>query len=226
METNQTNTATHKNSAQAPVANKKMMICKTCGAPMAKSAKKCQTCGAKNPKKKIKKLIVMLVILGIIVGYPAFFIIRDNTSATITAQNGETMKKGKFGNIYHEYVLNDDYNDFVNEYLPAKVVVKGKITEINTKSVGVSSDGLNYHVESGACNVITFEINNETLYVIPYDLYTKADDYDFGKLKVGDKVEAEGTISKSITLENGKYVRDYLPSELEILGSEDGITKK
>ena len=224
METNQTNANT--NNVQQAVANKKMMICKTCGAPMAKSAKKCQACGAKNPKKKIKKLIVVLVILGIIIGYPAFFIIRDNTSAKITAKNGETMRKADFNNIYSEYVLNDDYVDFVNEYLPAKVVVKGKITKISDNAVGVTSDGLNYHVESGACNVITFEINNVTEYIISYDLYKDAEEYDFGNLKVGDKVEAVGTITKSYTLENGKYVRKSLPSGLEIIGSEDGIVKK
>ena len=60
METNQTTTT------QQPVTNKKMTTCKTCGAPMAKSAKKCQSCGAKNPKKRIQKLIVLLIIVGIV----------------------------------------------------------------------------------------------------------------------------------------------------------------
>lgn len=221
MEPNQTTTP-----AQQPVANKKMMTCKTCGAPMAKSAKKCQSCGAKNPQKRIKKLIIILIILGVIIGYPAFYIIRNNSTATITAQNGEKLKKSELNNIYNEYLLNDDYNDFVDEYLPAKVVLKGKITKIDTSSIGVSSNGLNVHVESGACNIITFEINNQTRYVIAYDLYTKEDDYDFGNLKVGDKVEAIGVLTKAFTLENGKYIRKTLPSELEVLGSEDGIVKK
>ncbi len=218
METNQT--------TQTTVTNKKMMVCKTCGAQMAKSAKKCQSCGAKNPKKRIKKLIVLLVIAGIIIGYPAFFIIRDNTSATITARNGEELRYNELGNIYSDYLLNDDYKEFVDEYLPAEVVVKGKITEIDTESTGVSSNGLNVHVEAGARNVIKIEINNEYIYMIPYDLYTKAEDYDFGKLNVGDKVEATGTITKSITLENGNYIRDGLPGKLEIIGTEDGIIKK
>ena len=33
--------------------NNKMMAWKTCGAQMAKSAKKWPSCGAKNPKKRI-----------------------------------------------------------------------------------------------------------------------------------------------------------------------------
>lgn len=218
METNQ--------RTQTVAANKKMMVCKTCGAQMAKSAKKCQSCGAKNPKKRIKKLVILLVILGIVVGYPAFFIIRDNTSATITAKNGEEFNVSGLNKVYREYLLNDDYKEFVNEYLPAEVVVKGKITEIDTTSVGVSSDGLNVHLEAGASNVIEIEINNEYVYMIPYDLYKKAEDYDFGKLNVGDKVEAAGIITKSITLENGNYIRDGLPGTLEIIGTEDGIVKK
>ena len=150
METNQTATT-----------NKKMMVCKTCGASMAKSAKKCQSCGAKNPKKRIKKLIILLVIAGVIVGYPAFFIIRDNTSATITAKNGEELRYNELGNIYSDYLLNDDYSDFVEEYLPAEVVVKGKITEIDNETIGLSSNGFTAHVEAGAHKVIKIEINKE-----------------------------------------------------------------
>lgn len=214
MEPNQTTT------------NKKMMNCKTCGTPMAKSAKKCQSCGAKNPRKRIRKLICLFIIVGIIIGYPLFFIIRDNSTATITAKNGDVLKAAKLNSIYNEYILNDDYKDFVDEYLPADVILKGKITEIDTTSVGISSNGLNVNVESGACNIITFEINNEALYMISYDLYTKPEDYDFGKLKVGDKVEAVGTLTKSFTLESGKYIRKSLPSQIEVIGTKEGIVKK
>lgn len=218
METNQT--------TQMSAANKKMMVCKTCGAQMAKSAKKCQSCGAKNPKKRIKKLVILLVIIGIIVGYPAFFIIRDKTSSTITAKNGEELSYNELCNIYRDYLLNDDYKEFVNEYLPAEVVVKGKITEIDNETIGLSSNGFTAHVEAGAHKVIKIEINNEYIYMIPYDVYSDADEYSFGELKVGDKVEAVGIITKSITLENGNYIRDALPGTLEIIGTEDGIVKK
>ncbi len=223
MENNQT---TQTAITQQPVASKKMMTCKTCGAQMAKSAKKCQSCGAKNSKKRIRKLIVFLVILAIIVGYPAFYIIRDNTSATITVKNGEELRYNELGEIYSDYLLNDDYKEFVEEYLPAEVVVKGKITEIDTESVGLSSNGFTAHVEAGACNVIKIEINNEYIYMIPYDIYKEADEYSFGELKVGDKVEATGTITKSITLRDGNYIRDGLPSKLEIIGTADSIVKE
>ena len=112
METNQT-TQTTENTTQQPIMNKKMMACKTCGATMTKSAKKCQACGAKNPKQRIKKLIIMLIIVGIIVGYPAFFIIRDNTSATISCRNGEELRYNELNDIYVDYLRNDDYSDFV-----------------------------------------------------------------------------------------------------------------
>lgn len=223
MEANQKNTEA---VTQQTVNNKKMMSCKTCGAPMAKSAKKCQACGAKNPKKRIKKLIALFIILAIIIGYPAFFIIRDRTSATITALNGEKLTYSELSTIYNEHIRNDDYKEFVEEYLPAKVVVKGKVTEIDTYSVGVSTNGFSANVEAGACNIIEFEINNEYIYAIPYDLYTDEEDYSFGKLKVGDKVEATGIITKAITLKDGNYIKEGLDSVLEIVGSEDGIIKK
>lgn len=222
METNQTT----QTATQQPITNKKMMGCKTCGAPMAKSAKKCQSCGAKNPKKRIKKFIILLIIVGIIVGYPAFFVIRDNMSAMITCRNGQELRYNELGDIYSDYLRNDDYKEFVNEYLPAEVVVKGKITEIDETTVGATSDGLNVHVESGACRVIKFEINNEYVYMISFDLYTKAEDYDFGKLKVGDKVVAKGIITDSVTLKNGNQINEGLPSKLDIIGTEDGITVK
>lgn len=222
METNQT---TQNTTVQQPITNKKMMTCKTCGAQMAKSAKKCQSCGAKNPKKRIKKLIVLLVILAIIVGYPTFFIIRDNTSATITAKNGEELRYNELQKIYSDYILNDDYKEFVEEYLPAEVVVKGKITEIDTESVGLSSDGFSAHVESGAHKVMKIEINNKYVYMISYDIYKDADEYSFGELKVGDKVEATGVITKAITLDNGN-IREVLYSKLDIIGTADDITKK
>ena len=130
------------------------------------------------------------------------------------------------GDIYSDYLRNDDYKEFVNEYLPAEVVVKGKITEIDETTVGATSDGLNVHVESGACRVIKFEINNEYVYMISYDLYTKAEDYDFGKLKVGDKVEATGIITNAVTLKDGSVIKESLPSKLEVIGTEDGIEKK
>ena len=218
METNQTTT-------QQGVTNNKMMNCKTCGAPMAKSAKKCQSCGAKNPKKRIKKFIILLIIVGIIVGYPAFFVIRDNMSAMITCRNGEELRYNELGDIYSDYLRNDDYKEFVNEYLPAEVVVKGKITEIDNITVGATSDGLNVHLESGACKVAKIEINNEYVYLIKYDLYKDAEDYDFGKLKVGDKVTATGVITNSITLTENNQIYAVLPSELEVIGTADGIVK-
>ena len=52
-------------TTQTVQENKKMMACKTCGAQMAKSAKKCPSCGAKNARSKwmgkLKKLIIFVV---------------------------------------------------------------------------------------------------------------------------------------------------------------------
>ncbi len=40
-----------------------MMKCKTCGNEIAKSAKKCPSCGAKNPVAKLKKFIVFVAVV-------------------------------------------------------------------------------------------------------------------------------------------------------------------
>lgn len=205
--------------------NKKMTVCKTCGAPMAKSAKECPSCGAKNGKKKLIKLIVFLVIIAIVVGYPAFHIIKNNNSATITARNGEEFKIAELSDVYEDYMANDKYKEFVNTYLPAEVVIEGEITKIDDTTTGVSSDGYTAHLESGASRIIKFQINNNPVYTIRYDLYSKAEDYEFGKLKVGDKIIAKGYITDSVT-KNGKYLNDALPYDYEIIGSADGIEIK
>ena len=62
--------------------------------------------------------------------------------------------------------------------------------------------------------------------MISYDVYTDADEYSFGEFNVGDKVEATGIITKSITLKSGNIINEGLPSKLEIIGTEDGIIKK
>lgn len=59
MENNQTTT-------QQSITNKKMTSCKTCGSQMAKSAKKCPSCGAKNGKAKMKKLLAFISIIVVV----------------------------------------------------------------------------------------------------------------------------------------------------------------
>ena len=51
--------------ATPPVTNNKLTTCKTCGAQIAKSAKKCPSCGAKNKSgKSLVKTLIPLIILG------------------------------------------------------------------------------------------------------------------------------------------------------------------
>ena len=52
-------------SAGAP--NGKMTVCKSCGAKIAKSAKTCPSCGAKNKNRKKKLLILAVIALVVIV---------------------------------------------------------------------------------------------------------------------------------------------------------------
>lgn len=57
---------------QNPVPNKNMTVCKACGAQIAKGAKACPACGAKNKKPIFKRVwfwaIIVVVLLGIVIG--------------------------------------------------------------------------------------------------------------------------------------------------------------
>lgn len=212
----------------------KLTKCKTCGADMAKSAKVCPSCGAKNPRKKLKKLIIFLVIVGIIVGGTAInMAITSKGAPVVTSANGEKLSLGEFEKTYHNYYLNDDVDGFITEYLPAEVVMSGKIKAIDHSSVGVSDSGSGVHLDANASRVSTFTIKEDQYqYKIYYDLYTKPEEYKFGELKVDDEVTATGYITKETisSKRNGKrYYGEQIYSESDmkviILGSEDGIVK-
>ena len=213
----------------------KMTNCKTCGAEIAKSAKVCPNCGAKNPKKKLKKLIVFLVIIGIVFGsFGINMAITSKGQPIVTAANGEEMALGTFEEKYHEYYLNDDVDGFLNEYLPAKVVLSGKILKVDHASVGVSNNGYNVNVDKDASAISDFTIReNQYHFVIYYDLYTKPEEYQFGELKVDDEVTATGYITKDsiAKVKDGKnYYGEQLWSSssdrLIFVTEADGIVKK
>ncbi len=73
-----------QSATQQPQMNKKMTLCKTCGSPMAKTAKKCPSCGAKNNKRKLIKLLVFVVIICTI------FVISFISNQPKKAEIGET----------------------------------------------------------------------------------------------------------------------------------------
>ncbi|MCM1544054.1 MAG: hypothetical protein NC110_02040 [Ruminococcus sp.] len=223
METNQTTPVT---TTQETKQNKKIMTCKTCGTPMAKNAKRCPSCGAKNPRKRIRKLITLLVIVGLIAGYFLYLFISASASATITIPSGEKFTKTEFYSTYREYILNDRYNEFVSECLPANIVVKGKITKLDDTTVGVKKEYSSIHLEKGAHRVMKIEIENQYIYEISYDLYDKAENHNFGKLRVGDKVTAIGVISPFNTVTPENYIRESLPGDLKIIGGEEDITRQ
>lgn len=86
MEENQITQST----TQQPQINKKMTSCRTCGASMARTAKKCPSCGAKNTKRKLIKLLVFVVIICSLFGIS--FISKQPKKAEIgeiyTSKNG------------------------------------------------------------------------------------------------------------------------------------------
>ena len=82
-----------------------MKNCKTCGTQIAKSAKTCPSCGAKNKKPPVA-LIIFLVIALVLGGLFAIKLWNYKSSdATITA-NGTEYNWTEYKDLYHEYYLN------------------------------------------------------------------------------------------------------------------------
>ena len=71
---------------QPAVPNKKMKLCKTCGATIAKSAKRCPVCGAKNKKPIYKRVwfwLICIIVLIVIVNW-AYSIFVSPSNKTIS----------------------------------------------------------------------------------------------------------------------------------------------
>lgn len=109
----------------------KMITCKTCGAEIAKNAKTCPSCGAKNKKGK-KKLLIILVLV-IVIGI--FFIAlgssdsdsttQSNSSDSETVTLSESEFKSKCESIAYKDIARNPA-DYEGKY----VKFKGKVIQV------------------------------------------------------------------------------------------------
>ena len=123
------------NTNNTPVANSnKMKTCKSCGQPIAKSAKKCPNCGAKNSQPVYKKWwfwLIAVIILLIIIGAAGS---GDNDSSS----NSDTSTTKSAGVIDSTKAKENELGQYSVEILSARltstydnkpaVVVKYKFT--------------------------------------------------------------------------------------------------
>ena len=161
----------------------KMKKCKACGAHIAKSAKICPHCGAKNGGSKIPLIIVIVIVLLIVI-------------AAIGGSGNSTPQK-----------VNGDGSSVNNsENTTFEVGDKVELDDIAVTLVGVeSSSGTEYMAPSdGNVFVICeFEIENNSdseivvSSALSFEAY--ADDYainfSLGGLTMSDKSQLDGTVA-------------------------------
>lgn len=161
----------------------KMKKCKACGADIAKSAKICPHCGAKNGGSKIPLIIVIVIVLLIVI-------------AAIGGSGNSTPQK-----------VNGDGSSVNNsENTTFEVGDKVELDDIAVTLVGVeSSSGTEYMAPSdGNVFVICeFEIENNSdseivvSSALSFEAY--ADDYainfSLGGLTMSDKLQLDGTVA-------------------------------
>ena len=77
----------------------KIIQCKTCGAEIAKNAKVCPSCGAKNKRGKKKWIFLIIILLIVVVFFAAVMGGGDSTtydSATVTNEQGVTLSMKEY----------------------------------------------------------------------------------------------------------------------------------
>ena len=210
-------------TTQQNVANNKMMNCKTCGAPIAKSAKKCPSCGAKNKKGPTGKIVIAIVIVLAIVLGGAYVakVMNVNASDAILTVNGTQYTWTEYKDLYHEYYLNGKSIEFGEEFVPADVEITGKITKISDAIIGETMDG-NMPTRNTKMRY-ELTIDEGCTYSVVYGYYEQKE-YDFSYLAVGDEITVKGVVTEE-NLFPTSVIHEYLDAQLKITGTAEGITK-
>lgn len=144
------------------MANNQMIICKYCGAEIAKSAKTCPNCGAKNKKPIYKRvwfiILVLIVVFGII---GAAIGGGDDTSTSedpassdqIAAEEGGGASgdaesgEAKAASVEYEDVTADQMMaDLESNAAVAKDTYEGKYFAVSGKLGNIDSDGAYFDV--------------------------------------------------------------------------------
>lgn len=133
------------------MSNNKMTTCKTCGKEMAKSAKVCPSCGAKNKKPIFTRpwfiaIIVVIVIIAIASGGKS-----GNKTTTIANSNGSVDDNNSKKNTtaentteaieYTTYTVDDLMAQLSDNALKASDAHKGENVRITGKLGTIDSSG-------------------------------------------------------------------------------------
>lgn len=209
-------------ATNSTVQNKNLVSCKTCGSQIAKNAKKCPSCGAKNKRKSAVKIIIPLVIILILAGLYAVKVMNVNATGVTLTVNGTEYSWSEYKDLYHDYYLNGKAIDFMAEFTPAEAEKTGKITKISNAIIGETLNG-NMPTEN---TLMKFEavIDEGCTYYVVYGYYEQ-NNYDFSGFAVGDKVTVKGIVTKDILFPT-TTINEYLDAQLSIEGTLSGIVKE
>lgn len=131
------------------MSNNKMTTCKTCGKEMAKSAKVCPSCGAKNKKPFFTKpwfiAIVALIIIGTIASGGKSKSGNTTTMADKTNSNNSEVKDTAAESTtaieYTDYTVDDLMAQLEDNALKASNDHKGENVRITGKLNNIDSSG-------------------------------------------------------------------------------------
>lgn len=138
----------------------KIKLCKTCQKEIAKSAKICPHCGARNKKSKLKLIAISVVILVILV-----IALSTNSSNTQSTNYINVVKTGYLGNyksvsietVFNKIFPNCKWTSFESDD-------NKEIVELNAKDNTNTPIKIQFSVEKdNTFNVIFIEDNNRTL---------------------------------------------------------------
>ena len=132
------------------MSNNKMTTCKTCGKEMAKSAKVCPRCGAKNKKPFFTKpwfiVIVALIIIGAIASGGKSksgntTAVADKTNSNNSEVKDTTAESTTIAIEYTDYTVDDLMAQLEDNALKASNDHKGENVRITGKLNNIDSSG-------------------------------------------------------------------------------------
>ena len=143
---------------------KTMVYCKSCNQPIAKKAKVCPNCGAKNKKPLLKKPLfwIIVVIVLLIIGAGASNSDSEDTESKATGEKSTSssvkesssdkskdkkqsvfekgLKKYKTGE--YKFITNDDLNKYYPNLKGEKIYIVAPIDDIDSEKIQINvSDG-------------------------------------------------------------------------------------
>lgn len=187
---------------------KSMVICRHCGAKIAKTAKVCPKCGGKNKKPIYKRwwFIVLAVFLGIsIIGSlgggdgteTADTSGTNNTVSANVSEDQQTQETQEPEITYTVYSVAELVNDLGTNALKASEKYKNQYVELTGRLDSIDSNGAHISVYPG---VEMYEFQGVTCYIKTPEQKTAVMD-----MEIGDTVVVKGKIT-----DVGEFLGYYL----------------